>query len=238
MSDYYKLTDADGYTRRGKSGETRWAVGLTVTPTGEGTAACGPGVLHLYRHPLEAQLFNPIHGDYCEPRLWRVQTDALAKTDGLKYWTTGAVQVVEELPRPLVPTTRLVAWAILIAKTFPQPQAWIAWADRWLEGADRSSAAAGAVVLQSRDVLRAAEAEAVARAEATWAAAASAAAWAAAEVADEAAGGANLTVRAAVAVWVAWVAARSAAAREAAREAAPDWIALWDQAGQYVEEQP
>jgi hypothetical protein len=218
MSDYYKLTDANGYTRGGLSGETRWVVGETVRPTGSGTTSCGPGVLHLYRHPVEGQLFNPIHGHYEEPRLFHVQTDAPVETDGLKYWTTGAVCVVEELARPQpLPTLRVVAWSILIAQTCPQSSEWMAWADRWLTGRDRSAWAAA----------EAAREAAAARATA-WAAE-----WAA-EAAREAAA-ARATAWAAVA---AGEAAARAAEWAARARAYPDWIALWEQAAQYVEVTP
>jgi hypothetical protein len=209
MIDYYKLTDADGYTRRGLSGETRWAAGATVLPVGKGEAACGPGVLHFYRNPSEAQLFNPIHGNYATPRLFRVQTSHPVQTDGLKCWTTGAVVVAEELDRPSpLSTLRLVAWAILVAKTRPQTKKWNAWAETWLNGSDRSSAAA------------------VWEAEA-WEAAAASAAWL--NGSDRSSEGAVLAARAA-----AWAA--EAAAARAEPPSYPDWVALWHDAEGYVGE--
>jgi len=138
----YKLTDADGYTRYGREGETLWAVGKTVTPRGTGNKACGPGVLHLYASAEEAALYDPIHGGYTsEPhRLYRVETDSITGDDGLKLWTTGSVRVLAEEPIPIIDVTCRVAWAICLS-SHPVTRAW---AVAWLSGEDRSGGAASA----------------------------------------------------------------------------------------------
>ena len=134
----YKLTGADGYTRRGQAGETLWEVDSTVKPQGEGTGPCGPGVLHLYASPEEAVLYNPIHANIGLPRLFLVEAAGIAGDDGLKQWTTGSVQVVEELDMPEITTEERVAFAICISPHVSTRE----WAVGWLLGADRSAAAA------------------------------------------------------------------------------------------------
>ncbi len=216
-----KLTDADGYSRRGQVGETLWSVGATITPTGTGTAPCGPGVLHLYATLLQAQLFNPIHGAYERPRAWDVTPTGACDTDGLKWWTTAPVSVVAELPRPQpLPTLHLVAWSILVARTRPQSSQWSTWTTRWLDGSDRSQAAARvAAAVAAEGAVGAAVAAAGVAAGAEWAAvAASVAAGARAATAE----------MAAAAEW----AARGA--RGTTSPAYPDWDALWAEAARYV----
>ena len=192
----YKLVDQDGYTRRGETGETLWEVGSTVTPTGTGTGACGPGVLHDYAHPLLAVLLNPIHANIAEPRMLVLEHASAPKTDGLKRWTTRSVRVLREEPLPAVTTLQRVHWAILVARDSigNRCPTWSAWADRWLSGEDRSWAAAREATAAAREA-RAAAREARAAQEAAWAAA-----WAA-EASEAAAQEA-----------AAWAAAREAAA--------------------------
>lgn len=158
----YKLTDRDGYTRRGQTGETLWGVGDTVRPTGQGSKECGPGVLHGYISPEVAVLGNPAHANIGNPRLFEIEADAPWQTDGLKRWTTGACIVVRELPLPTLTTEELVAWVICLASHASTRE----WAVGWLSGVDRSEAAALAARYE-----RAAECEASRAAlEAAWAA--------------------------------------------------------------------
>ena len=79
----YKLTDRDGYTRRGGSNETLWAEGLTVTARAQGTYLCTDQVIHAYTSPLLALLCNPIHANFTEPQLWEAEGEIVAG-DGLK----------------------------------------------------------------------------------------------------------------------------------------------------------
>ena len=51
MTTLYKLTDRDGYTRRGDTGETLWVPGRSLTTDGGGNL-CGPGFIHAYTDPL------------------------------------------------------------------------------------------------------------------------------------------------------------------------------------------
>jgi len=204
----FKLTDRDGYTRRGESGETLWTVGAIVRPTGTGAAPCGPGVLHGYVSPEVAVLGNPIHGrfDPATMRLFRIESSRPWETGGLKQWTGGDCAVVDELPLPTLTPTERVAWAIMLTPH----QSTREWGIGWLSGADRSAGAA-------RAAARAAAAEAAA---ARAAAAEAAAERAAAEAEAEAA---------------AWAEAAEAAARAAAAEAAAERAAAEAEAAAWAE---
>lgn len=140
----FKLTDRDGVTRRGLPGETRWVVGETVAPTGDGYRPCGPGVLHLYGSPEEAVLYDPIHANYYgqTARLFEVEVgDEGARTDGAKWWTGQAVRVISELPLPVISITEMVSWAICLDPHSTPRE----WAVDWLSGHDRSTSSAWAV---------------------------------------------------------------------------------------------
>ena len=136
----YKVADADGYTRRGIDGETRWTVGDTVRPQGVGIEPCGPGVVHLYASPTEALLYDPVHGGYTKhagARCFSVHA-VMTGDDGLKQWTTRDVRVIEEVPFPSIALDERIAWAICVD---PDPSI-RDWAIAWLDGTDRSTDAA------------------------------------------------------------------------------------------------
>ena len=133
MKKAYKLTDSKGFTQRRRAGETLWKVGTTVVPTGSGNGPCGPGVLHAYISPEVAVLGNPIHAEIQDPRLFRVEAEHWT-TDGLKRWTTKPVNVLEELPIPVLTVGERVAWVICLIPSIVTRD----WAVSWLSGADRS----------------------------------------------------------------------------------------------------
>jgi len=97
-------------------------------------------VLHAYVSPEIAVFANPIHANIRDPRCLRVEADEEWENDGLKRWTTGACQVLGEVPLPVIATEERVAWAIVLA---PHP-ATRDWAVGWLSGTDRSETAARA----------------------------------------------------------------------------------------------
>ena len=79
MAILYKLTDQDGYTRRGEDNATLWGVNVTHKATGLGTKLCTSDVIHAYRHPLIALFMNPAHASLSNPRLWRASGDVVAE---------------------------------------------------------------------------------------------------------------------------------------------------------------
>ena len=223
----YKLTDSDGYTRRGKEGETLWKVGAVVEPQGEGSAPCGPGVLHAYISPEVAIFCNPVHAEIKHPRCFEVELAAGGtwSTDGLKRWTMSSLRVVREVALPELALEMLVAWAIVMAPH----KSTRAWAVNWLNGTSCSAEAAWSAARSARSAAEAARsarsAEAAARSARSAAEAAEAArsarsaAWSA-EAAARAAWSAAESAEAARSARSAWSAARSAeSAGSAARSA-------------------
>jgi hypothetical protein len=188
-----KLTDHNGYTRRGQCNETRWEVGKSVRATGAGTDLCTDGVLHYYDSPYLAMLMNPIHAGIENPRMFEVEGDQVA-TDGLKSGAK-SLTVIREISPPQPTTEIRVTFAILCTLKVYKDKKFASWARDWLSGKDRSERAA----------------EAAARA-AEWAAE-----WAAAAAARAAVWAAEAAVRAArAAEWAARAAEWAARAAEAA----------------------
>lgn len=168
----YKLSDRDGYTRRGKSNETLWSEGVTHTAVGDGDALCSDGVIHAYRSPLLAAFMNPAHANIKDPILWKCDGKIVAD-DGTKVGSK-SLTVLSRLELPSVTLEHRVRFGILCAKkVYPDPQ-WHIWAEGWLSVENRSADAAEGAAASAAWV--AAEAGAAA----AWAAKAGAAAAAAA----------------------------------------------------------
>ena len=170
----YKLTDQNLQTY----GSYQWEPGVARETDGNG-GLCGPGWLHYYHDPLLAVLLNPIHADIANPILWEAEAEGLHRDDrGLKGGCT-RLTLIRQVDLPQITTEQRVRFGILCAKAVCNDRAWSAWADRWLDGSDRSQESAWAAT------------EAAARAaEAAWAAetAAEAAAETAARAAEAAEG--------------------------------------------------
>jgi hypothetical protein len=192
-----KLTDADGYTRRGDSGETLWLPCGTRPPRLDGAKLCAAGVYHAYSSPEQAAMMDCIHAELLSRggRAWWAEGEVV-KADGSKVGCHELV-LVEPAELPVLTTAQRVRVAIYCAQELgSHGDAWDRWAERWLSGEDRSASSA-----------KEAWAERAARADAADAAgaadAARSAAWAAwAAVAAEAA--------ARTAAWAAEWAARAA----------------------------
>ena len=136
----YKLTDANGYTRKGKYGETKWDKHSPIRITsGEGDL-CAHGWTHVYTHPLLAELLDPIHGDYGKTaKLISVNVLGRCKKDrGLKEgWTKVSFRSHET--RQKVSSVQVIALGILCAiKVYKKPEFQL-WAKNWLSGTDRSA---------------------------------------------------------------------------------------------------
>ncbi len=130
----WKWTDSNNKTKNG----TQWGEGVTHTAPGGGEL-CTAAYLHAYADPLLAVAFRPIHVDGYSV-LWQGTAD-VEKDDGTKLGCTRVTtEKIVETPKILV--NAVVRWAIYCTKVVYQNAAWLAWADGWLSGADRSSAAA------------------------------------------------------------------------------------------------
>jgi hypothetical protein len=134
---YYKLTTQDNTT----TNHTIWGRGVTHKATGQGTALCSCDVIHVYKHPLLAILFNPIHAGIPNPKLWVCKTSKPINTDGLKIGVKCCTTMYEEV-LPIITTEQRVKFAILVAKKVCKSKNWNVWADKWLSGKDRTSNAA------------------------------------------------------------------------------------------------
>ena len=162
---------------------------------------CGPGWLHAYTSPVLAELLDPIHANFREYRVFRGEASGPVISDrGLKVGYTN-MRITEELPRLHITTENRIRFGIACACRVYTSAEYRAWAGRWVSGADRAAAAAGA-----------AEVAAKTAAAAAWAAKTAAAAAGAAEVAAKTA--------AEAAAWAAKTAAAAAWAAEAAAKAA------------------
>ena len=141
----YKLTDADGYTRRGYGNETKCEEGHVVTATCGRQDLCTDGFVHAYRHPELGLALNPIHADISKPRLWLCEGIVRAD-DGLKVGCR-RLHCLEELEVTAIPVEALIRWSIYLVMLVQQEGAipiWDRWARGWLDGSDRSARAAWA----------------------------------------------------------------------------------------------
>jgi hypothetical protein len=180
----FKLTDQNLRTH----GNFHWTPKIWAPPL-KGTLLCAPGVYHAYTDPALALLLNPIHANIQSPRLWVAEYKGrLIDTDhGLKVGTN-EMRLVKEIA--FVPPTaeQQVKFALYCALEVYQDPAFVAFANAWLSGKDRTEATAKAAALAAWTE------------EATWTgalAAARAAAWAEAAEAAEAARTAALAAAAA-----------------------------------------
>jgi len=104
-------------------------------------AQCSNTVLHHYADPRLAVLFNPIHADYADYRLFEIEIDEEIGTDGLKGWCR-AQRILRELPAPVITTEQRIAFAIYCVEPYYTDPVWQEWARKWMSGEDRSHAAA------------------------------------------------------------------------------------------------
>jgi len=219
----YKLTDKDGRTGTQNSDATplQWGNDVTHSAVGDDFRLCRDGVIHAYRDPILAVLMNPIHGGYGpNARLWECRIDGRRKIldDGLKLGVR-TLTTVREIEKPELTPEQRIYFAILCARSVvPRGRIpkWDTWADRWIDGTNRTRAARAAARDATADAARAARA-------AAWAADAARAATAAAAWA---------------AVNTAWAAARAAwaavnAAWAAAANIKIDFIALAHKAAEF-----
>ncbi len=142
----YKLTDANMQTYN----HTQWEIGTKRTASGCGEL-CGPGWLHVYTDPRLAVLLNPIHAYFGEGmRLFECECDGLSKTDrGLKEgWQS--VTLTREIPLPAITIEQRVEFAIRCALEVYNDSSFVAWANNWISGKDRSAAAVRAAEAAAR----------------------------------------------------------------------------------------
>jgi hypothetical protein len=135
----YKLTDEDGYTRRGKENETRWAEDTTHTAIGTG-GLCTDGVIHAYEHPLIASFMNPIHASIQNPLLWECEGEIIAR-DGQMLCGCKTLTLLNPMPMPEITTAQRVRISIKCALLVYHDPGFVSWANGWLNGSDHTDAA-------------------------------------------------------------------------------------------------
>jgi hypothetical protein len=129
----YKLLNRDLTTYKGY----QWVVGEKKTASGEGDL-CGPGWLHGYEHAELAHFLNPIHANFRDPILYRVEVGGECNRDGqLKAgWTE--MTLLEPVEISIPTTEQRVRFAIGCALQIYHNKAYQRWAYGWLDGTDRS----------------------------------------------------------------------------------------------------
>ena len=143
----YKLTDENGKSY----GNTQWGEGVTHTAEGNGAELCSNGFIHAYECPLLAILLNPMHADFKNPKLWESEGD-ITKRDGQLKCGCKTLTTLKELPLPNITTEHKVRFAIYCALEVYTAPEFITWANRWLEGRDRSAAAADAADARAGEI--------------------------------------------------------------------------------------
>ena len=144
----YKLTDQNLQTHEG----FQWEIGKWVKAKGKlKQNLCSDGWLHCYDSPLLAALHNPIHANINNPKLWEVEVGGRCKNDkGLKCGYR-KMQLIREIPIPIISMNQRIAYGILCAKEVVTDKAWNIWADDWLSRRNRTVAAAYAAARAAYD---------------------------------------------------------------------------------------
>ena len=205
----YKLTDQNYQTKN----NTQWGIDVTHTlPQKSNPVMCSEDVLHYYRSWELALMINPEHANIQNPVLWEAESDNDAISDWGKSacFTLTTKRIIRVNLSDKQYTNIRVRFAIYCAMTVYKNPAFTLWANNWLSGKDRTTAAAEAAAEAAEAWAAAEAAEAWAAAWAAWAAAW--AAWAEAEAAEAASASAAAEAAAEAASEAAWAAAASAEA--------------------------
>jgi len=189
---------------------------------------CTDTALHHYSDPRLAIIFNPRHAHIHNPRLFEIEINCEAGTDGLKGWCT-AQRVIRELPVPVISQEQLIAFAIYCAELCNTDNLkFMLWATNWMNGTDRSGTANAAAYAAAATANAAANATAAYAAYAAAATAAYAAAATAATAAYATAATAAYAAAATAATAAYATAATAAYAAAATNHPLPDFISIID----------
>lgn len=118
-------------------GVMKWELNKINKATGPGNKMCTDGVLHCYSHPMLAVLFNSIHANIENPRLFEIECGEIVANDGLKQGSKYQTPTKELIIPSLTGENRVefsirCALGVCSSKTFQR------WAYNWLSGQDRS----------------------------------------------------------------------------------------------------
>jgi len=208
----FKLTDE----RMSTYCSFQYELGVKAHALGKSNNPCSAGVIHAYADPRLAVIFNPIHSNFLNPRLFEAETDTYLGTDECKCWCK-ALTLKRELPLPVISIEQKIEFAIRSALVVYNEYNFNLWAESWLSNVDRSKNAANAAAYAAYDAATAENAANAANAAAYAADAANAAAYAAYDAADAA--NAENAANAATATYAAYAANAAAYAAYAANAA-------------------
>ena len=144
MNPIYKLTDDHDRTRPFAPNQCQWGAG--VTHTAPGGKLCTAGVIHAYQSPELASLMDPAHANYGpDAHLWRCDEYTLHVSAPDKLGCT-SVTTTERVPlsQPTIDQRAefAIRSALAIKRRWKGCAAWVRWAEAWLDGSDRTQAAA------------------------------------------------------------------------------------------------
>lgn len=138
-------------------GEYQYAVGRPAVALGIGNL-CSGGWLHAYPDPLLAVLMKLAHVNDDYTVLWRCETSGKINMGRDKLGCTH-LTLIERIDPPIVTIEQRIRFAILCAREVYQDPDWRTWADRWLDGSDRSTNAAAEAADSAWEADRAEEAD-------------------------------------------------------------------------------
>ena len=159
MATWYKLTDKDGYTRKGKENECLWGENITHTATGKGSHLCSRDLIHVYQNPLIASFMNPSHADFKNPLLWECEAKGDCNHDGQLKSGFKTVTTIRRIDLPVITLEQRIRISIYCALKQYSAPSFVKWANAWLDGSDRSARAAEAAARAAWAATRAAEAK-------------------------------------------------------------------------------
>jgi hypothetical protein len=196
MKTLYKLTTEDWLTRKGYHNETKWGLNVTHKAKEKTGGLCSGQYIHAYTSPELAVLLNPVHANIDPFVLWECKGQFIVSDKGLKVGCK-SLTTLHIIKPPVYSINQRVIFSILCASRVYKDQAFLDWADKFINNVDRTKSAAWS----------AAESAADSAADSASCSAARSAARSAAEAAAESAADSAAWS----AAWSAWSAARSAA---------------------------
>ena len=134
----YKLLDQE---LRSNNGQFQWEMGKEYTIEKPGNEMCSDEVFHCYNHPALAVLFNILHANIKDPKLFEIEVPEFVNNDRLKY-ASKSQKLIKEIDLPVISINQRIEFAIKVAKIVCKDEAWNAWADKWLSGEDRTEESA------------------------------------------------------------------------------------------------
>lgn len=138
----FKLTDPDGFTRRGSPGETHWEIGRWEEAKSSCHSIHTDGWRHAYAFQETAHFLNAIYQDDRTPRLWQVELAGEVVEAALRLGAR-RMRLTEEIFLKPPTMEECIRFAIYLAYSFAS-ESWCDWAKHWLDGTDRTIASAEA----------------------------------------------------------------------------------------------